>query len=91
MTPGDVRAAAELLGRFRGRFAPLFGEEQAQDHAYDYVKGLMVYPERMMSDALDFLVGRGDASGLLTVALDYATDALDYATVALDYSTDPLD
>ena len=32
-----------------GRFAPLFGKEQAQDHAYDYVKGLMVCPERMMS------------------------------------------
>lgn len=70
MTPDEVRAAAEQLVRFRGRFAPLFGEEQAQDHAYDYVKGLMVDPERMMSDPLNFLVGHGDASGLLTEALD---------------------
>lgn len=42
MTPDDVRAAAEPLSRFHHRFAPLFGKEQAQDHAYDYVKGLMV-------------------------------------------------
>ena len=46
MTPDDVRAAAERLVDFHERFAPLFGKEQAQDHAYDYVKGLMVCPER---------------------------------------------
>jgi hypothetical protein len=36
MTPDDVRAAAEQLVDFHERFAPLFGKEQAQDHAYDY-------------------------------------------------------
>jgi hypothetical protein len=41
MTPDDVRAAAEQLVDFHERFAPLFGKEQAQDHAYDYLKGLM--------------------------------------------------
>ena len=46
MTPDDVRAAAEQLVDFHERFAPLFGKEQAQDHAYDYLKGLMVCPER---------------------------------------------
>jgi hypothetical protein len=46
MTPDDVRAAAEQLVTFPERFAPLFGKEQAQDHAYDYVKGLMVCPDR---------------------------------------------
>jgi hypothetical protein len=46
MTPDDVRAAAERLVQFHERFAPLFGKEQAQDHAYDYVKGLMICPER---------------------------------------------
>ena len=36
MTPDDVRAAAAQLVDFHERFAPLFGKEQAQDHAYDY-------------------------------------------------------
>lgn len=34
MTPDDVRAAAEQLVDFHERFAPLFGKDQAQDHAY---------------------------------------------------------
>ncbi|MBV8309623.1 MAG: hypothetical protein JO344_04400, partial [Planctomycetaceae bacterium] len=46
MTEDDVRATAERLVQFHQRFAPLFGKEQAQDHAYTYVKGLMVCPER---------------------------------------------
>jgi hypothetical protein len=41
MTPDDVRAAAEQLIQFHERFAPLFGKEQAQDHAYTYLKGLL--------------------------------------------------
>ena len=39
MTPDDVRAAAEQLVQFHERFAPLFGKEQAQDHAYDLPQG----------------------------------------------------
>ncbi len=39
MTPDDVRAAAEQLVEFHDRFAPLFGKEQAQDHAHDYTSG----------------------------------------------------
>ena len=46
MTPDDVRAAAERLVDFHERFAPLFGKEQAQLHASDYLKGLMVCPDR---------------------------------------------
>ena len=38
MTPDDVRAAAEQLVVFHERFAPLFGKEQAQDRAYDYLR-----------------------------------------------------
>ena len=52
MTPDDVRAAAERLVDFHERFAPLFGKEQAQDHAYDYLKGLMVCPERKSIEAM---------------------------------------
>jgi SRSO17 transposase len=64
MTPDDVRAAAELLVDFHGRFAPLFGKEQAQDHAYDYLRGLMVCPERKSIEPIALLVGHGDVSGL---------------------------
>ena len=39
MTPDDVRAAAEQLVHFHERFAPLFGKEQAQDHAYRLHQG----------------------------------------------------
>ena len=64
MTPDDVRAAADQLVQFHERFAPLFGKEQAQDHAYDYVKGLMVCPERKSVEPIALLVGHGDVSGL---------------------------
>jgi SRSO17 transposase len=64
MTPDDVRAAAEHLVAFHGRFAPLFGKEQAQDHAHDYLKGLMTCPERKSIEPIALLVGHGDVSGL---------------------------
>jgi len=64
MTPDDVRAAAERLVDFHERFAPLFGKEQAQLHAYDYLKGLMVCPDRKSIEPIALLVGHGDVSGL---------------------------
>src|SRR3954468_23680301 len=64
MTPDDVCAAADQLVKFHERFAPLFGKEQAQDHAFDYVKGLMVCPDRKSIEPIALLVGHGDVSGL---------------------------
>src|SRR3954470_8720284 len=64
MTPDDLRAAAEQLVNFHERFALLFGKEQAQDHAYDYIKGLMVCPERKSIEPIALTVGHGDVSGL---------------------------
>jgi SRSO17 transposase len=64
MTPDDVRAAAEQLVEFHERFAPLFGKEQAQDHAYDYLEGLMVCPKPKSIEPIALLVGHGDVSGL---------------------------
>jgi SRSO17 transposase len=64
MTPDDVRAAAEQLVDFHDRFAPLFGKGQAQDHAYDYLKGLLVCPERKSVEPIALLIGHGDVSGL---------------------------
>src|SRR3954451_666892 len=64
MTPDDVRAAAEQLVHFHERFAPLFGKEQAQDHAYDYIKGLWGCPERKSVEPIALNVGHGDVSCL---------------------------
>ena len=64
MTEDEVRAAAERLMQFHERFAPLFGKEQAQDHAYTYVKGLMVCPERKSIEPIALNVGDGQVSAL---------------------------
>jgi SRSO17 transposase len=64
MTPDDVRAAAEQLVRFHRRFAPLFGKDQAQDHAYTYLKGLMCCPERKSIEPIALCTGTGQVSGL---------------------------
>jgi hypothetical protein len=64
MTADDVRAAAEQRVEFHERFAPLFGKEQAQDHAYTYLKGLMSCPERKSIEPIALRVGDGQVSGL---------------------------
>jgi SRSO17 transposase len=64
MTEDDVRAAAERLVQFHERFAPLFGREQAQDHAFTYIKGLMVCPERKSIEPIALNVGDGQVSAL---------------------------
>ena len=64
MTPDDVRAAAEQLVEFHERFAPLFGKEEAQDHAYTYLKGLMCCPERKSIEPIALCTGTGQVSGL---------------------------
>src|SRR3954451_8142746 len=64
MTPDDVRAAAEQLVQFHERFALLFGKEQAQDHSYSYLKGLLACPERKSIEPIALDVGTGQVSGL---------------------------
>jgi SRSO17 transposase len=64
MTEDEVRAAAYRLVKFHERFAPLFGKEQAQDHAYTYVKGLMICPERKSIEPIALNVGDGQVSAL---------------------------
>jgi SRSO17 transposase len=64
MTQDEVRAAAERLVKFHERFAPLFGKEKAQDHAYTYVKGLMICPERKSIEPIALNVGDGQVSAL---------------------------
>ena len=64
MTPDDVRAAAEQLLQFHERFAPLFGKEEAQGHAYTYLKGLMCCPGRKSIEPIALCTGTGQVSGL---------------------------
>src|SRR5512142_2305505 len=64
MTEDEVRAAAERLVQFHERVAPVFGKEQAQDHAYTYVKGLMVCPERKSIEPIALNFGDGQVSAL---------------------------
>jgi hypothetical protein len=64
MTSHDVRAAAEQLVHFHERFAPLFGNEPAQDQPYHYLNGLMVCPEPKSIEPIALLAGHGDVSGL---------------------------
>ena len=64
MTPDDVRAAAQRLPAFHHRFAPLFGKDEAQNHAQTYVKGLMTCPERKSVEPIALLVGDGRVSAL---------------------------
>src|SRR5437016_7796200 len=64
MTEDDVRAAAERLLTFHERFAPLFGKEEAQDHAYTYVKGLMICPDRKSIEPIVLNAGNGQVSAL---------------------------
>jgi len=64
MTKDDVRAATGRLLEFHARFAPLFGKDEAQEHAYTYVKGLMVCPERKSIEPIALLVGNGQVSAM---------------------------
>ena len=77
-----MHAAAEQLVEFHDRFAPLFGKEQAQTHACDYIKGLLVCPERKSIEPIALTVGHGDVSGLqkfINVAPWAYDDVLDEA------------
>ena len=64
MTEDEVHAAAERLVQFHERFAPLFGQQQAQDHAYTYVKGLMICPQRKSIEPIALNGGDGQVSAL---------------------------
>ena len=64
MTTDEVRAAAEKLVDFHERFAPLFGKDQAQEHAHTYIKGLMICPERKSIEPIALIVGNGQVSAL---------------------------
>jgi SRSO17 transposase len=64
MTEDEVRAAAERLVQFHERFATLFGKEEAQDHAYNFIKGLMTCPERKSIEPIALHLGDGKVSAM---------------------------
>jgi SRSO17 transposase len=66
MTRDEVRAAAARVVRWHGRFAPLFGRKEAQEHSLDYLKGLFSDQPRKSIEpiALQFARGReGEPAG----------------------------
>src|SRR5262249_6362106 len=88
MTEDEVRAAAERLVQFHERFALLFGKEQAQDHAYNLIKGLLTCPERKSIEPIALNVGDGKVSAMqkfINVApWDYADVQTEVQSVFVD-------
>jgi SRSO17 transposase len=64
MTSEDVRDVAQRLTQFHQRFARLFDNEEAQNHAYIYVKGLMTCPACKSVEPIALLVGDDRVSTL---------------------------
>ena len=46
MIKQDLRACAKELVGFHKRFAPCFGRLECQDHAFHYLQGLLLAPNR---------------------------------------------
>ena len=59
MIKEDLRACAKDLVRFHKRFAPHFGRVECQDHAFHYLRGLLLAPRRKSVEpmALQFAEG----------------------------------
>ena len=64
MTRYEVRAAARRVTLWHGRFTPLFGRREAQEHSLVYVRGLLSDQQRKSIEpiALRFARGPGDAA-----------------------------
>ncbi len=50
MTKEDLRACAKELVGFHKRFAPFFGRIECQGHAFHYLQGLLLAPDRKASN-----------------------------------------
>ena len=59
MSKEDLRACAEELVGFHKRFAPCFGRIECQGHAFHYLRGLLLAPDRKSVEpmALQFAQG----------------------------------
>ena len=64
MTRHEVRAAARRVTHWHGRFTPLFGRREAQEHSLVYVRGLLSDQQRKSIEpiALRFTRGPDDAA-----------------------------
>ena len=59
MTRDEVRAAAERVIQWHGRFAGLFGRKEPQGHSLVYLKGLMSVQERKSVEPIALQFARG--------------------------------
>lgn len=64
MSPDELRAAADGLVTLHQRFAPLFGYQQAQEHAHVYLKGLLLAEGRKSVEPIALAFGKGQVHAL---------------------------
>lgn len=57
----ELRAAAERLQRLHGRFAPLFGRRECQEHSLGYLRGLLLAEGRKSVEPMALVFGRPSA------------------------------
>ena len=53
----ELRAAAERLHELHGRFAPLFGRRECQEHSLGYLQGLLLAEGRKNAEAMALVFG----------------------------------
>ncbi len=64
MTADELRATADGLVTLHQRFAPLFGYQQAQEHAQVYLRGLLLASGRKSVEPLALVFGEGQVHAL---------------------------
>jgi SRSO17 transposase len=72
MTPSEVRAAAHELVRLHGRFAPLFGRQEARTQSLVYLRGLLGAEGRKSAEPMALVFGQppaGEVGHLQVLAL----------------------
>jgi SRSO17 transposase len=85
MTSDEVRAAANHLVELHQRFAPLFGYQQAQDHALTYLRGLLLHEGRKNTEAIALHFNDGHVRPLQEFL---AASPWDHRSVQLQIQTD---
>jgi SRSO17 transposase len=57
MDTTELRAASKRLVEFQGRFAPLFGRPEPQEHALGYLRGLLLGTDRKSVEPMALVFG----------------------------------
>jgi SRSO17 transposase len=57
MDTTELRAASKRLVKLHGRFAPLFGRQEPQEHAFGYLRGLLLGTDRKSVEPMALVFG----------------------------------